>query len=1020
MRLKENLLLLASIPTLCLVLFSAKLSMEKAQLAGEMASVAELAKWSTGIGVLVHELQKERGMSSGYIGSKGANFAAELPKQRAVSDSAAAALNQRLAAFDAAAYGAALQDKLKQSAAALGDLSGKRQAVDSLAIPAPEAISYYSKTIASLLEIIGQTATLSTDSRVTRHAAAYGALLHGKEYAGMERAILSNVFGTDHFSEDMLVRFLSVAAAQETWFSVFRQYADAGQAAQFSQAAAAPAALEVAELKKAAIGKMLAPSLQMDPKQWFAKATARIDLLKTVENRLADDLAHTAEKRLAQARKTLALSIVLALLAACATLFAAFRVIRGILQQIGGDPSEAVHISQAIADGKLDNAIALQPGDNTSLLANMQRMQDHLLARIEAEHRALEENLRIHCALDNVSTGVMIADNERRIIYANKAVVNLLKTAQAGIRQSLPRFDADKLLGSCIDDFHKNPAHQAGLLGSFTQAHTAQLAIGTRRMRVMANPVLNAQGQRLGSVAEWADLTEELAAQEREQALAAENLRVRIALDNVSTGAMIADQQRNIVYANKAVRNMLESAEEDIRKHLPGFRTDQLVGSNIDLFHQNPSHQAQLLGSFIQPHSTTIQIGNRTLRVVANPVLDSRGERLGTVAEWSDLSAEIATQQEVAAMVAAAAQGNFSQRLNTAGKEGFFLQLGEGLNQFQATVADAMADISRVLGAMAEGDLTSRIHKDYAGAFGAIKADFNASVAKLTEIVGQIKEASDIINTAAREIATGNTDLSQRTEEQASNLEQTASSMETLSGTVKQNAENARQANHRAQAAADVAAKGGAVVQQVVGTMAEINASAYKIVDIISVIDGIAFQTNILALNAAVEAARAGEQGRGFAVVAGEVRSLAQRAAAAAKEIKTLISSSVEKVETGTALVNQAGSTMEEIVASVRQVTDIMAEISAASLEQSNGIDQVNSAINQIDEVTQQNAALVEQAAAAAESLNEQVQALAQAVSLFRLDSTAAKLTAPAQHKALPAPKTKTAAKPLGDEWAEF
>ncbi len=295
-------------------------------------------------------------------------------------------------------------------------------------------------------------------------------------------------------------------------------------------------------------------------------------------------------------------------------------------------------------------------------------------------------------------------------------------------------------------------------------------------------------------------------------------------------------------------------------------------------------------------------------------------------------------------------------------------------------------------GRIAGGDLTSEIkvvgRDETAELLQALK-DMNASLQK---IVSEVRSGTDSITTSSAEMASGNADLSQRTEEQASSLEETASSMEELTSTVKHNAENARQANQLASSASEVAVKGGAVVGQVVETMSSINDSSKKIVDIIGVIDGIAFQTNILALNAAVEAARAGEQGRGFAVVASEVRSLAQRSAAAAKEIKALIGDSVDKVGAGTKLVDEAGKTMQEIVASVKRVTDIMSEITAASEEQSSGIEQVNQAITQMDEVTQQNAALVEEAAAAAESMQEQAGNLAQAVGAFRLSGTAATL----------------------------
>ncbi len=300
----------------------------------------------------------------------------------------------------------------------------------------------------------------------------------------------------------------------------------------------------------------------------------------------------------------------------------------------------------------------------------------------------------------------------------------------------------------------------------------------------------------------------------------------------------------------------------------------------------------------------------------------------------------------------------------------------------------------------------------------------------LANIVAQVRHATDTIATASGEIASGNLDLSARTEKQASSLQQTASSMEELTSTVKQNADNAQQANMLALSASDVAGRGGAVVSQVVDTMGSINESAKKIVDIIGVIDGIAFQTNILALNAAVEAARAGEQGRGFAVVATEVRSLAQRSAGAAKEIKTLINDSVEKIRVGAKLVDDAGATMGEIVGSVKRVSDIVGEITAASREQTAGIDQINQAIAQMDEVTQQNASLVEQAAAASEAMQEQAQQLVQLVSAFQVDTTRLAVAAPgARPVSLPTPvaarrpvKRSIAAPALaaGSEWEEF
>ncbi len=345
---------------------------------------------------------------------------------------------------------------------------------------------------------------------------------------------------------------------------------------------------------------------------------------------------------------------------------------------------------------------------------------------------------------------------------------------------------------------------------------------------------------------------------------------------------------------------------------------------------------------------------------------------------------------QIQMLVEAAQRGEFSMRGEPAEFDGVYRQMVDGLNHLMLTADSGLSEVGRVMREVAAGDLTQQVSGRFYGQFAVLQGDTNKSVERLRDLLERIRESATTISTGSKEIAAGNSDLSARTESQASSLEETASTMEELTSAVKKNAENAKQANQLVVGASDVAVRGGAVVQQVVTTMGEISESSKKIADIISVIDGIAFQTNILALNAAVEAARAGEQGRGFAVVATEVRHLAQRSAAAAKEIKELISDSVGKVESGSKLVDEAGRTMEEIVSSVKRVTDIMAEIASASIEQSSGIDQINGAITQMDEVTQQNAALVEEAAAAAESLEEQAQVLSDAVAMFKVAGVAA------------------------------
>ena len=522
---------------------------------------------------------------------------------------------------------------------------------------------------------------------------------------------------------------------------------------------------------------------------------------------------------------------------------------------------------------------------------------------------------------------------------------------------------------------------------------------------------------------------------------AAVALRIKYALDSSSVNSMIADNDGNIVYMNGAVTLMLKSAEADIRKVMPRFDATKVFGSNFDEFHKNPTHQRNLLAHLRGTHRMQMKLGVRTFALAANPILDTTGKRVGTVVEWNDRTAEVAVQDEVAAVVKAAAAGDFGGRIEEEGKDGFFLGLAQSINQLVSTADVGLNEVVRVLGALALGDLTEKIENDYQGTFGRLKDDSNKTVTRLNEIVRQIREATESINVASREIAAGNTNLSQRTEEQASSLEETASSMEELTATVKQNAENAKQANQLAGSASEVATRGGQVVSAVVDTMNGITEASKKIADIIGVIDGIAFQTNILALNAAVEAARAGEQGRGFAVVASEVRSLAQRSAAAAKEIKTLIGDSADKVAEGSRLVDQAGKTMDDVVIAVKRVTDLMAEISAASMEQSSGIEQVNDAVTQMDQTTQQNAALVEQAAAAAASMEQQATRLASSVAQFRLSqaeaiahaaveraskaraptpATSAETSAAASESAAPARGKAARADRKDGDWSEF
>ena len=454
-----------------------------------------------------------------------------------------------------------------------------------------------------------------------------------------------------------------------------------------------------------------------------------------------------------------------------------------------------------------------------------------------------------------------------------------------------------------------------------------------------------------------------------ERAAARDNARARQALDSAQTGMMVLQPDGTIAFLNQALCGALDLEEADWRGR-PALALHPAL--------------AVVVAQLQRAEPGTHEIEHRQVRyqLVVNP-MRHEGQLLGAAVEWRSRALETTVETEVAALVDAAAHGELDVRLSVHDKQGFLRTLAVSINGLLDTFQGNLQSVQALLAALARGDLGARMHGDFQGVFAHIRDDANASVQQLTDIVTRIQHASQAIHGAAEEIVAGNRDLAERTERQAAHLEETASSMEELTATVRQNADSARQANQLAIDAARIAGEGGEAVAQVVATMAGIADSSRRIADIIGVIDGIAFQTNILALNAAVEAARAGEQGRSFAVVAGEVRLLAQRSADAARQIKDLIDTSVDKVNAGSRQVDQAGATMDGIVHSVEQVTAIMAGISAASQQQSAGIEQVGKTLLQMDGSTQQNAAMVEEASASAHSMQRQAELLGEAVAAF-------------------------------------
>ena len=695
-------------------------------------------------------------------------------------------------------------------------------------------------------------------------------------------------------------------------------------------------------------------------------------------------------------------------------------VVRSVLTGV----REALQTAENISNSLFEHQLDISRKDEFGLLFNSLASMANQLKVAEVEAKS---NYAIKQAIDNSGTAFMMSDESHKLFYANQTAKNLFKESQDEIRKWDPDFDVNALSGVSLSKF-VSPEKSVEFISVFNKMAEnteTRVNIGDRVFNINANPVLDSAGENMGSCVEWDDISQALITEE-------ETARIMASLNCTSTNVMIADKDRNICYMNESVMGMLQDSETDLRAVLPHFNSATVLGSNIDIFHANPAHQQNLLEKLQSSYTSQIKVGRRHYRLIANPILSEDGTRLGSVVEWLDRTLEVEAEEEIAMLVSAAVDGNFSERASTDNKSDFMLSMAEGLNRLLETADIGLNDVSRVLLALSEGDLTETIDANYKGTFDQLKNYSNQTTENLARIIGEIRTAADTINTGSVEIAQGNADLSNRTEQQAASLEETASSMEELTGTVRLNADNAKQANALASKASEVAVDGGDLIQQVVQTMASINESSQKISDIIGVIDGIAFQTNILALNAAVEAARAGEQGRGFAVVASEVRTLAQRSANAAKDIKALISDSVSKITDGNALVGRSGDTMKEIVTSIKSVNDIMSEIAAASAEQSAGIDEIGKAVTQMDSMTQQNAALVEQAAASAESMQNQADQLTSRVATFRLTNVggeevqetvkAIKKSTPKPADVIPrraAPSVKQSQQ-TEDEWEEF
>lgn len=942
-KIKYKFILTLLLPIGSLLYFAQDIVLEKYKIAQDMTELGHLATLNTKVNQFIHELQREREMSILFVAEKGQRFRQELDAEIARTEEALVDYKTFISSLpEKTIKHLTLKDIDGYMQTASKNLDDVRTAVNNLLIH-PDNVMYRFTQINDAL-ISWSTGIIEhiEHIEVSVSAKTYVDLITAKEEASLEGSLLASLFTKKYFEAGEFAKFVEAGALYKAYLKNALDNLSSEKKMSIEQQLQTEAMREVEKMREVAYQSMdsvLAD--QVDSQHWWNMQLKRIETLKSIEDILASDYINTVTTIKKDADKKFQSILVITITIVTIALVLNYLMLMGITRPL----TRVVTISQAIANGHLENEIEEGRRDEIGqLLSAFKQMQARLRERTLEDKRITEEALRINQALDNVTTGVLIADNHNKIIYINRSAQQLFAEIEESVRKTIPGFQAYHLVGEPIDIFQRRSEQQFDFSDNTKNVQRLLITIGHLKLDASLAPVINADNQRLGWVTELRDRTAEIATEQE--------------VETVISAAAQGNFEKRIELANKS-----------------GFfrKLGDMINRNLDYNHQIIEELMQVFSAIARGDLTKTMTNN-----YVGSLEQLKEDVNATVFTLTQVMNEIKQAADIAS------QGNFNQRIELSDKHGFFKMLSETLNQILDYNRQMIEELRQVFSAIAKGDLTQTITKEYQGTLALLKDDVNMTVAKLIEVMDTVKQAAETVSHAAEEISQGNTNLSQRTEQQSASLEETAASMEQMTGTVQQSANNTRKASELSNTASRQAQRGGEVVNAAVIAMEGINDSSKRVTDIIGVIDNIAFQTNLLALNAAVEAARAGDQGRGFAVVANEVRQLAQRSASSAKEIKGLIQESLGKVNEGTTLVNNSGEVFKEIMFAIQSVTVINAEIAAAGQEQLAGIHQVNKAVNQMEEMTQQNAALVEEATASSEQMQDQAENLKKHVAFFK------------------------------------